>query len=269
VSFLYSFIYPNSSFCDENDDGETDCRECTRAAAKIVLLIINIVWVIAGLGICAGGIVAYSWAEQFAGLIDTTSIIIVAAAGGFLFLVGILGCFSVFHLGCKSLQAIYGLLVFALAVIMAAAGAAVLSYTGAISSGASGVASADKAQQTTKIYIDNYMSCMYNHCCILTNKNMSEVYGLPSYVQNTTLAPCDGTTIKQGVCDQLMAQSMPPCNSADMFSQTLRAYINEYLGVFMIAVFGIAGLQFIGFFLSCCFILTKYTGGDKIGPYTA
>merc|ERR1712166_326050 len=110
--------------------------------------------------------------------------------------------------------------------------------------GASGVASADKAQQTTKIYID---------------KNMSEVYGLPSYVQNTTLAPCDGTTIKQGVCDQLMAQSMPPCNSADMFSQTLRAYINEYLGDFMMAVFGIAGLQFIGFFLSCCFILTKYT----------
>jgi hypothetical protein len=230
-----------------------------RAAAKIVLLIINTIWIILGLGMCVGGGVAFSWTSKFAGLIDTTSIIVVAIAGGFLFLVGILGCYSVFHLGCKSLQMVYGILVLILAVAMAAAGASMLSYLGVM--GGTGLASADQAQKTSREYIDNYINCMYNKCCITNATDVSQV-----------LAECDGGKsgqIQEGVCVSLQELEIQKCGTVDLFKSTIQSYIAGYLGIFMIAIFSVAGLQFIGFLLSCCFILTRYTGGDKIGPYTA
>lgn len=254
--FFFLFFF-SLSFCDEDGDGETSCRECTRAAAKIVLLVINTVWILAGLGMCAGGAVAFTWTEQFAGLIDTTSILVVAILGGFLFLVGIMGCWSVFHLGCKSIQMVYGLLVLVLAIAMAGAGAAILSYLGAIDGAATGLASANAAQETSKEYIDNYLNCMYNKCC---NSNSTDI--------TFVLADCDGaktgTQIQEGICVSLDKIQAKECGELVKFKSTIQLYIAGYLNVFMLAVFSVAGLQFVGFLLSCCFLWSHYSGGEQI-----
>lgn len=260
------------AFCDENDDGETDCRECMRAAAKIVLLVINTIWVLVGLGMCIGGGVAYTWASKFSGLIDTTSIIVVSVVGGFLLFVGILGFYSVFHLGCKSLQFVYGLLVLALAIAMAAAGAAILSYLGVVGSNATGLASANRAQEEARYRIDNYINCMHEKCCILSNSSSTRRSLVTATTPSASDAQCDGSkagNIQPGICLSLDEVKIRDCTSSTAFKKGIQAYITGYLSIFMMAVFGVAGLQFIGFMIACCFVLTEYTGGDSITPYTA
>ena len=56
------------AFCDENNDGEVDCREAMRASAKVVLLIINTIWLLLGLGLLIVGIYAAIQFQQYDGL---------------------------------------------------------------------------------------------------------------------------------------------------------------------------------------------------------
>ena len=244
-----------------------------RAAAKIVLIVINTVWVLVGLGMCVGGGVAYSWAEQFEGLIDTSAIIVIAMAGGFLLFVGVLGFYSVCHMGCKSLQMIYGLLVLMLAIVMAAAGAAVVSYLGVVDSNATGLASADKAQAESKLYIENFLNCTFNKCCNLPNstRRLETIVSLaPSSSSGSEQATClIGTDVSLTMCVALEANQIKDCTSITVFKTTIQNYIAGYLNVFVLAVFSIAGLQFVGFLIAFCFVFTHYTGGEKIGPYNA
>ena len=240
-----------------------------RAAAKIVLLVINTIWVLVGLGMCIGGGVAYTWTARFEGLIDSTSIMVVAIIGGFLFLVGLLGFYSVFHLGCKSLQFVYSILVLVLAVGMAAAGGAILSYLGVVGGDATGIASANEAQETSKALIDNYLNCMYKQCC-MSNATDTATVAIPSATPSSAGAECDGGRagkIQEGVCSSLEQIDLKACmGTVDQFKTGIQEYISGYLRTFMMAVFGVAGLQFVGFIIALCFVLTEYTGGDKISP---
>ena len=228
-----------------------------RASAKVVLLVINTIWIFLGLGMCAGGAYASSFTSQFDGLVDQSAIIIVAVVGGFLFIVGLLGCVSVFKLGCKILGIIYGVLLLVLTLTMAGAGIAVLNYLGALPN--TGVGGADAALGETREFIDNYINCMHNKCCFLTNTTSDAT-------QNTTKAKCNegkSGPIQAGVCVTLESFDIRDCTSAKDFQVTLSTFLNEYLRTFMMAVFGVAGVQFIGFIIACAFVCTRYTGGDN------
>jgi hypothetical protein len=246
-----------------------------RAAAKVVLLVINTIWIILGLGMCAGGAYVTSFASQFDGLIDSSAIIVVAVVGAFLFLVGILGCVSVFKLGCKTLGLIYGVFLLILTMAMAGAGIAILNYLGAVPN--TGVGGADAALAESRELIDNYINCMYNTCCVLNNgttvtNSASSADAASVGEANSTLAKCDtgkSGTIQAGVCVSLVTFEIQDCSSSTSFTDTLTVFLNAYLTQFVIAVFGVAGVQFIGFIIACAFVFTRYTGGEATQVYAA
>ena len=246
-----------------------------RASAKVVLLVINVIWILLGLGMCAGGAYVSSFATQFDGLIDTTAIIVVAVVGAFLFLVGLLGCVSVFKLGCKILGMIYGVLLLILTLTMAGAGIAVLNYLGSLPN--TGVGGADAALAESREFIDNYINCMYNTCCHLYVNNTDASVGTPQDASsvggaNATLAKCNtgkSGRIQPAVCVTLMNFELNKCSSSLDFTDTLTAFLNSYLQTFMMAVFGVSGVQFVGFIIACAFVFTRYTGGEATQVYAA
>ena len=199
----------------------------------------------------------------------------VAVVGAFLFMVGILGCVSVFKLSCKILGIIYGVLLLILTLAMAGAGIAVLNYLGAMPK--SGVGGADAALEESRELIDNYINCMYNTCCILNNNTNATVTAATATASsvggpNSTMAKCDTSktgTIQAGVCVSLVALEVQDCSSAESFTDTLTKFLNAYLMQFMMAVFGVAGVQFVGFIIACAFVCTRYTGGEASQVYAA
>lgn len=228
-----------------------------RASAKVVLLVINTIWIFLGLGMCAGGAYVSSFTAQFDGLVDQSAIIVVTIVGAFLFLVGLLGCVSVFKLGCKILGMIYGVLLLILTLTMAGAGIAVLNYLGALPN--TGVGGADAALGETREFINNYINCMHNKCCQSPNATLAAS-------QNITLAKCNegkSGSIQVGVCLSLESFKIRDCTSPEDFESTLSSFLNDYLRTFMMAVFGVAGVQFVGFIIACAFVCTRYTGGDN------
>merc|ERR1711916_357203 len=84
--------------------------------------------------------------------------------------------------------------------------------------------------------------------------------------QNITLAKCNegkSGKIQAGVCLPLESFKVRDCRSPEDFETTLSSFLNDYLRTFMVAVFGVAGVQFVGFVIACAFVCTRYTGGDN------
>ncbi len=261
-------------FCDENDDGEVDCRECMRASAKIVLLIINAIWIILGLGMCIGGAYAAISLESLSELFDMTAIIIVSIIGAFLFLVGLLGCFSVFNLQCKSLGFVYGLLLLALAIGMAGAGGALASYAGVI--GDTGQSTADDLAKESRERIDDYILCMHARCCpnatAVVTPSASSVSDSPAPSVEASQECTNPASVQGGVCaalDQVLGTDPDKCEGTrDDFKENVQAFITSQVTTLMISVFSVAGVQFIGFVIACSFVLTTYTGGENSASVT-
>lgn len=240
-------------FCDENNDGSIDCRECIRASAKIVLLIINTVWLLIALGLLSGGVYALIYLKDFEALIEPGGIyatIIVGVCALFVCIVGYCGICKL----SKKLLFIYSIFLFVLSVAQFAAGAAVLSYTNTLQNVDSSVGNSqvDAAQKDSTEFIDNYLNCTYNVCCNITK------------AEEMICSKKKSGRIQGGTCVGLKASDLQNCESGDKFRKTIIDFLLEYSTSLYSGIFGAAGGQFVGFIIACCFVMTAVDRGDKV-----
>ena len=119
------------AFCDENNDGEVDCREAMRASAKVVLLIINTIWLLLGLGLLIVGIYAAIQFQQYDGLVDIAVLYVISVFGLLMMIVTGVGYIGILKLN-KILLAIYATCLFLLCLGMVVVGIVLLSYVSTI-----------------------------------------------------------------------------------------------------------------------------------------
>ena len=151
---------------------------------------------------------------------------------------------------------------------MLGSGLAILTYLGSLGSvGQSNVAS---AQSEASFYIDNYINCVHNRCCLVANTTSAT--SLSPSSSSGAEAICQQSkagNIQAGLCKGLEELEIKDCTSPSAFKESITTWLNGYLTQVMSAIFGISAVQFLGFSITCVFVCTHYTGGDDSKVYVA
>ena len=244
------------AFCDENDDGEVDCREAMRASAKVVLLIINTIWLLLGLGLLIVGIYAAIQFQQYDGLVDIAVLYVISVFGLLMMIVTGVGYIGILKLN-KILLAIYATCLFLLCLGMVVVGIVLLSYVSTIDESQAKTLgqSAQQSQKRAVKNIQNYVNCSYNKCCSQHS------------IQNFTKAKCKNEEeVKEGVCTGLGERSSPSaCETYDKYNKGILDWLQLNLTPLISAILGIAAVQLFAFCISMAFVCTEIRSGNKVG----
>eukprot|EP00943_MAST-04B_sp_MAST-4B-sp1_P002720 g2720.t1 len=245
-------------FCDENDDGEVDCREAMRASAKVVLLIINTIWLLMGLGLLIMGAYAIAQFEQYEGLIDTAVLYVVCAVGAVMILVTAIGYVGVLKLK-KILLIIYAMCLFILCLGMIVVGISLLSYLSTVDASQTkklGQAAAQSQKQAVA-RIQNFVNCSYNECCSKHGiKNFTDVKCNPSKVP--------GGKINGGVCSgftDLKLNNIDQCKTYKTYDDGVLKWLQTNLTPLVSAILGVASVQLFAFCITMAFVCTEIRSG--------
>ena len=244
------------TFCDENNDGEVDCREAMRASAKVVLLIINTIWLILGLVLLIVGIYATIQFQQYDGLVDIAVLYVISVFGFLMMIVTAVGYFGILKLN-KILLAIYAICLFLLCLGMVVVGIILLSYVSTIDESQTRTLgqSAQQSQKRAVKNIQNYVNCSYNKCCSLHS------------IQNFTKVKCKNEEeVKEGVCAGLGERSGPSaCKTYDTYNKGILDWLQLNLTPLISVILGIAAVQLFAFCISMAFVCTEIRSGKKVG----
>ena len=244
------------TFCDENNDGEVDCREAMRASAKVVLLIINTIWLILGLVLLIVGIYATIQFQQYDGLVDIAVLYVISVFGLLMMIVTGVGYFGILKLN-KILLAIYAICLFLLCLGMVVVGVVLLSYVSTIDESQTRTLgqSAQQSQKRAVKNIQNYVNCSYNKCCSQHS------------IQNFTKVKCKNEEeVKEGVCAGLGERSGPSaCKTYDTYNKGILDWLQLNLTPLISVILGIAAVQLFAFCISMAFVCTEIRSGNKVG----